>query len=351
MTDRPDSLERYARAALDRACEAVASAPVHARNHTANTEAFGIGRLLPGSPLAFDEAERTLIAAAVSTGLAERDAAYTVGRALRQGQGQPRDLAHVGASDGILQGRTRGRRRRGAPTPTRTQTPAQRPTRDETTRPRPPRAEVDAVWDAAVSVLEDAEARAWLELRHVNPATVADRDLARVILPGAALPTWARFKGSGWVEVGARLICRAWDATGQPVSLHARSMGRDGPKGIWPSAGPGSAGGLVLADALAVVLLRGEPCDWLERPCVFVAEGVPDWLTYATAWGDAAEDAPAVLGVESGSATPEIAARIPDGAEVVIATDPDEAGERYARAWRDLLIDRCEVKRRVAPKG
>ena len=61
---------------------------------------------------------------------------------------------------------------------------------------------------------------------------------------------------------------------------------------------------------------------------IVIAEGGPDFITWAVESSDADEDAPAVFGIGSGAWTPEHAARVPDGYIVTIATHDDEAGDR-----------------------
>ncbi len=104
------------------------------------------------------------------------------------------------------------------------------------------------------------------------------------------------------------------------------------------------AAGLVLADALALHLLAGASPDALPRPLrVLFVEGEPDFLTWASRFSDADEDAPAIFGVLSGSWTPSHAARIPDGAIAIIRTHNDAAGDGYAAAVERSLAKRCVV--------
>jgi hypothetical protein len=102
--------------------------------------------------------------------------------------------------------------------------------------------------------------------------------------------------------------------------------------------------GAVMADPLGRLLLAGDPVEWWTNRTVIVNEGEPDWLTVSTFYSDG-EDAPAVLGVVSGSWTPEIGARIPSGCRVVIRTHLDKAGDRYADEIRASLAGRCDVRR------
>jgi hypothetical protein len=103
--------------------------------------------------------------------------------------------------------------------------------------------------------------------------------------------------------------------------------------------------GMVMACPLGVQLLGGNVPTWWRSRIVVIAEGEPDWLTWASRQPEANEDGPAVFGVESGAWTPDIAARIPDGVTVVIRTHLDDAGDRYAAKIAGTLRDRCEVLR------
>jgi len=222
---------------------------------------------------------------------------------------------------------------------------------------RPDAGEVAALWEACVPVVDDAGVSAWLagSPRGFDPGRVADIGLARALPPGLAVPRWARFKGVPWNRGGWRCIFPAWGPTGRLESLRARSIDPDcapGEKAAAAAAGEGSATGLLLADGVGrLVLETGAAPTWWpagDALRLVVAEGETDFLTWATRYGDAAEDAPGVLGLWAGSWTAEIAARIPDGARVVVRTDPDDAGDRYAaRVWRELAA-RCKLYR---PKG
>jgi hypothetical protein len=202
-------------------------------------------------------------------------------------------------------------------------------------------------------VTEDVEVSAWLASRRLDPGDVEGRDLARVLPHGTVLPRWARFQGQTWSQSGHRLIVPMLDASGALASLHARNVRPDVPPGS-KAASPAGAElrGLVMADALGRRLLEGaaladgSPASELVAASgLWVMEGVPDFLTRATDYSEAADAAPAVLSVLSGSWTAAIAARIPDGTTVAIETHLDEAGDRYARAIAATLAGRCRLKR------
>jgi hypothetical protein len=102
--------------------------------------------------------------------------------------------------------------------------------------------------------------------------------------------------------------------------------------------------GLIMGDGFGRLLLQlgAAPAWWpadVELRCV-VCEGEIDLLTAATQWSDAAEHAPAVFAITSGSWTREIAERIPRGCVVLVATDRDIQGDKYAAAILDALRER-----------
>lgn len=207
--------------------------------------------------------------------------------------------------------------------------------------------DLEALWTACGAVYDDGELAAALRRRGLEPGDVTDRDLARALPKGRALPRWARFARKSWAELDNRFVVPMYDAGGRLASLHARYIGDEPrdlpPKGLSPAGG--RIAGTVMADALGRLLLRADaaPAWWTER-VVLVEEGVPDFLTVATHYGDH-ENAPAVLGVLAGSWTRAIAARIPDGCRVVVRTHTDAAGAKYAAAIGSSLIGRCEVFR------
>src|SRR5262249_22559024 len=148
---------------------------------------------------------------------------------------------------------------------------------------------------------------------------------------------------------------RTFDATGRHRSFRARriSIDQPSPRSILTEETPKNLtpagykmGGLVMAEGLALqVLQRGSWPDWCRKRQLVVVEGEPDFLTRVSMYSDADEDAPAVMGVMSGSWTAEMAARVPDGTEVIIRTDNDSAGETYAEKIIASLTGRCPMRR------
>ena len=215
-------------------------------------------------------------------------------------------------------------------------------------RDYPPADEVRAVWEACIPVDGDDEVSAWLASRELDPGTVESLGLARALPTGVSLPKWAGFQGRPWSASGYRCLIPMFDETGTLRSLRARRVvDHDGPKAL-PPAGH-RMGGLVMADGLARVLLASGvwPEMWpAHTPLrVVIAEGEPDFFTWATASSEADPTAPAVLGIVSGAWTDGIAARIPDGARIIVRTHHDEAGEKYSLTILKTLRNRCTVLR------
>jgi len=208
----------------------------------------------------------------------------------------------------------------------------------------PPAGEVERFNGCLSSAWSDTEIRRQLADRAIDPTHATDRRLAFAIVSDARAPRWARYQGRTWLDWGRRLAVPMFDAAGRLVTWHARRLAGpdDGaPKGLTPAGF--KIGGTVMADPLGRMLLAtGEAPDWWRDRTVIVAEGVPDWLTWATHYGDD-ESAPAVLGVISGSWSAELAGRIPDGCRVIVRTHDDTAGVKYGLEIVRSLRDRCDV--------
>lgn len=219
------------------------------------------------------------------------------------------------------------------------------PQRPPPLRQPPPLAEVAALWASCGPVCSDPALCLQLFDRALDPAVIADRDLARTLPPAGSLPRWAWHNGQSWRDSEHVLIVPLYDAVGSLRSVHARSMQPSAdPKGLSP-AGYSSAG-LVLADSFARALLaRGVPASWpaSQVPTVLVCEGVPDFLTNATHYGEW-EHAPATLAVLSGAWSNAFAVRIPDGSRVIVRTHHDTAGAKYQTEIAESLCTRCRVE-------
>lgn len=276
-------------------------------------------------------------------------------------------------------------------------------------RPFLPSADVGALWAACAPldvVAADREtersrraAVAWLErVRELPPGLIAAADMARVLPASYPWPWWVpRFVREVLADgpaAGVRpyaLAVPVFDAAGKLRALRYRAVAvlpllsgeridlgiPKGRKAVASAAdGEGLHGGpfavvagLVLADPMGRALLRGARADdgvtWDGR--VVVTEGEPDTWTWATlqrrsrwaeeqaaaaregrAWSPATW---ATFGVEAGAWTPELADRVPDGAELVIRVHHDEAGAKYAEAIRATVAGRCRVTRSKPTTG
>jgi hypothetical protein len=206
----------------------------------------------------------------------------------------------------------------------------------------PSTAEVFDLWTRCERI--EGTTAEYLRNRHVDPEAVADRDLAR-ILTTDRLPRWASLGGRSWAGTGHQLIVPCFDELGALRSVLARSATGAAPKSIGPSGF--SRRGLIMADRVAQqVFQSGQRPQWFgaHELRIVVAEGEVDFLLAATSASDADEYAHASLGIFSGSFTPSIAERIPDRSVVVIATDDDEPGLRYAVAIKQRL---CATGKRL----
>lgn len=250
--------------------------------------------------------------------------------------------------------------------------------RSEVERPREYASATTArrVWDRALPVDRDPAAVAWLADRVAREGDgdaeavlrrVVATDLARVLPVGAEVPRWARCQGYPWsanglhdgrgeqvaavgAPVGWRLLLRAWGADGELAGLRARSLWvgdrHDAHrKEIAPIGGtpPGSVYACGLARALlqgrvvgAGAAFRARDREVVWSGAVVIREGGPDWLLSAGSPAAAEGPAVATIGIWAGAWVGEGGAalagrlRAAGTARVLVATDPDEAGRRYA---------------------
>lgn len=158
------------------------------------------------------------------------------------------------------------------------------------------------------------------------------------------------------VQVGGYgLILPVYDAAGELVSYRRRWTDLSKPndaKEICARGASAHPNGRVYATRSGVQLLTGDPVAIAraERSGIVIAEGGPDWLTVLQCYADLGNEAPIVFGVWSGSfGGPALWQKLPEAAPVCIATDNDDAGDRYAATVRPFLRSRNVSRRGPGP--
>ncbi|MFC1482591.1 toprim domain-containing protein, partial [Myxococcota bacterium] len=245
------------------------------------------------------------------------------------------------------------------PRMTRTALPPPPPEPDPP-RELPPGDSVHELWDQCSPVRDDPLACAWFHQRWPQGGVqllqwCSEADAVRVLPRGVKCPSWARF-GEPWSETPYRLIVPQWGSQGALASLRARWISQELPPYDRKSVAPKghTVAGAVMASGVGRAILQlGAVPPWAtDNPLViWILEGEPDYLACAGLFDHEDDDAPVVFGIVSGSWTAEIAARIPDGVSVVLATDGDTAGEHYAKSIRATLKGRNLKVRRYRGKG
>jgi hypothetical protein len=332
----------YGRGALRRVDQAIRELVPGGRNPGLFPHAAGIYELVAGGEIDTAEADQTLIEAGTSIGLPLTEVRSVLRSAWRKGTQRPR--------------------RRPEPSPSTVATlPPERP-------PQYPDAEiVAALWDASVSVLADEKARAYLERRGLDPVRVSRFGRARVIPEDAEIPDELTSVfgqaipnlrvGDRWKQVlqlGFNLVLPLVDACGHRRSLQLRCI--EAHDEAMPTKGvclKPNRRELVLANRTGLALLseRGRPPLWCDQPLeVVIVEGESDYLTAAT------EEIPdgtfrAVLGIFAGSWRMKHALAIPLDATVVIATDDDAQGDKYAQEITWTLGERSFSRWRPHVRG
>lgn len=228
----------------------------------------------------------------------------------------------------------------------------------------PPPGDVAALWGACVPLSEARgadELRRWLrDVRGIDWRVLEGLDVLRAT-PADGWPEWCsnvarhasvyRFAMPLYDAAGCvrSLRFRALTARRVPASTGDRLEWSpvDAPIGKGTAAAGYSTKGLILADPWGAALLAGTlPVDaWTGE--VWILEGEPDlWWALSAERPEPGTPRGALLSIPgSGSWTAELAARIPDGAVVKVATDNDEAGDKYAQIVYADLAHRCTVYR------
>lgn len=213
---------------------------------------------------------------------------------------------------------------------------------------RPPEAELRALLDACGPCARDPEVAAWLQGRALDATAIDRYGLAFALPRGTRVPRWASYKGdreqaAPWPELGYRLIVPMRDAEGKIASVRARAVGTM-PEGM-PKALPATgfdAHELVMACPLGALMLACGVWPAGVEGRVVISEGEPDFWTWASR--GTGPRTIAALGIGgNGQWTEAIADRIPSGSVVILRTDQDDAGDRYAEQITRTLRGRCAV--------
>ena len=319
---------KYGAGALARAVQRIQDAPKDGRNNTLYAQARGCFELAAGGELGAEQTWKRLAEAGCAVGLDRAEIKATLRSAHRDGAQKPRQCpdGNVATLPPIPQG-----------------PPVY-----------PPLHVVQALWDAAEGVFMHDEACAFLDSRGISLERMSGAALCRYLPKGAALPKELHGELSEaiprinihdeWKYAtlhGFRLLFPLYDSLGAMRSLQLRCIVDHGPdvKVKSVSMKPQKRG-LVLANKAGVAMLRRDAERkkfWGDLPLeVVIGEGEPDLL--AAACEDIDDDRiRAVFGVSSGAWTDAHAIAIPKDATVIIATDHDHAGDKYAEQIRGTL--------------
>lgn len=196
--------------------------------------------------------------------------------------------------------------------------------------------ELKDVWEKATRVDEYGESRGWLfHARKIDPVLVAELDLARVRKTPGLYPWCKSFGGYPYC-----VLLPVYLASGEFVSLRARSI--DPKEKNKELAAKGTAKGTFFANGPTLKMLR----EGVQVEELWIVEGGTDFLVASTL-------APtvAVLGIHSASHSSELYEVLKQRVKkVVLATDLDPAGDKYALQWARPLADK-EVYRWKGVEG
>jgi len=173
------------------------------------------------------------------------------------------------------------------------------------------------------------------EMENRSPlAELGGLDVVRV------LPPSRRFDWPGWWRVHHqnrwRVACLAYEPSGLVSSIHARSVIDDGreSKTRWPSAGPGSASGLILAGAHGAAWLRGRT----EHRILWILEGITDLIAAElVCLREGLTEIVCLSGAAGGFGSFGLIGHLSRLDSVYVRTDDDEAGNRYAEKLAQVI--------------
>lgn len=324
MTVDSSRLESYAKAALENACQEISGSAQSARNLTLNHAAFGIGQLVGGGLIDYQQAYLALYYAAIGTGLPTNEAIATTESGLSAGILNPRAPEDKNGKNTV------------------TQKSAERTVDNEIPK-RPPHTEIKYLWQRSQRLTLPSRVDKFLKIRGINSRDVGYLDVARAFPHyGLFFKWWPQ----SWVKHYA-LIVQAFEPDGTLASIHGRAIDDvgDGPKTRWPAGF--QAKGLLFADERGQALLQCMPIVLLHG--VLIVEGLTDFLK-ASIWAAIREtrrhEGIAVFGITAGGASALNKVRWQmNNVPAFIATDDDAVGEKYAAAIHQALPASMPVKR------
>jgi hypothetical protein len=219
----------------------------------------------------------------------------------------------------------------------------------------PPISQVESLWESCVAVDADREVTGYLEKRDIAVSGVVEQDCARALPVGLVVPAWATYSSRPWNETGHRLLVPLFDHLGTMRSLLARSVAPNPEKKSVGASGGYHRRGLIMAATFGRQLLVSGPVRGLHRTENFrltVFEGEVDFLRGAASGADCElSDAVSAcgfrgaVGIVSGSFTRDIAARVPRHTTIVLATDDDAQGDKYASDITALVGTKANYER------
>ena len=240
----------------------------------------------------------------------------------------------------------------------------------------PPEREVAWLWDLSEPVAYysnpspvipyETAATAWLRSIGIDPAGLglhpelqvhSMMDRRTVDRSGGGYwPAWAKTGGARWCDTGYGALIPLFDHRGDLRSLKARwtTLNAAPPDSV-KSAGPFGydVRGVVMCNAQALFILKtgawqdDTPRDQRE---LWIAEGEPDLAVVTYRLHNSARPMRAAIGIHPGAWTAQIAARVPKDSTVVLASDPDKAGDKLAEVVQRTLQGRATIKRFDARK-
>jgi len=320
--------------ALDHARAKVLAASGSGRNNTLYGQARWCFEIAAGGGLKFTEVWEHLFQTGREVGLGKAEIKSTLKSAEREGRKKPK------ASNG-------------------------NPADVETLPPMEPEPPVypphhvwSALWEAAEGVFAHDQPCEWLSGRGIDLERLSGARLCKYLPKGTRLPGELHEEFRSAIPKvaldgeyqhaplhGFRLMLRLYDSVGDPRSLQLRCIVDHGDKlKAKAVALKPQKRGLVLANSAGAMALRRDPMRkemWADRLVEYViVEGEPDFLVASCE--DTGDDrVRVVFGITgNGSWTDAHAIAVPQDAHVIIATDDDDPGDKYATKIKATLHGR-----------